>query len=63
MSRWLADWDVYLDDRRAFAQALRRDPEARLLVSAKSARQITEFIDQFAKDNAIPACSTPGDAG
>jgi hypothetical protein len=58
---WIADWRTYLEDRAAFAQALRTDPEARLLVTAKDSEQITEFIDAFAADNKINACSTPLD--
>ena len=34
---WLADWHTYLDDRVAFAEALREDPEARLLVRHETA--------------------------
>jgi hypothetical protein len=63
VTRWLRDWHTYLGDREAFADALRTDPDARLYVTAKQGNQITEFLDQFAKDNDIPACSTPGDAG
>lgn len=63
VSRWLDDWAVYLGDRQSFAERLRTDPEARLLVTAKQQRQVTEYLDQFAKDNAMPACSTPTDAG
>lgn len=58
---WLADWQTYLDDRAAYAVALRDDPEARLLVSPKGTRQVTEYLDAFAADNRMPACSTPLD--
>lgn len=58
---WLADWEVYLGDRTAYARALRADPEARLLVTPKQNEQITEFIDAFAADNRMPACGTPLD--
>ena len=60
---WLADWHTYLRDRQAYAEALRTDPDARLLVTPKKGVQITEYLDQLAKDNDMPACSTPGDAG
>lgn len=62
VEEWLADWHVYLGDREAYAEALLSDPKARLLVSPKRGNQITDYIDQFAKDNAMPACSTPADA-
>ena len=58
---WLADWQVYLGDRQAYADALRRDPEARLLVTPKDNEQVTEFIDAFAADNRMPSCGTPLD--
>jgi hypothetical protein len=58
---WLADWRTYLGDREAYAAALRTDPGARFLVTAKDSEQITEFIDAFAADNRIPACGTPLD--
>lgn len=61
---WLADWRTYLGDREAWADALRTDPEARLLVSEKEGegRQITGWIDEFAKANRMPSCATPTDA-
>jgi hypothetical protein len=60
---WIDDWRTYLGDRREFAERLRVDPDARLLVTpAPGGRHITERIDDFAADNRIPACSTPLDA-
>jgi hypothetical protein len=58
---WIADWRTYLGDRADFAKRLRTDPKARLLVTPKQGEQITEFIDQFAKDNRMTACGTPAD--
>ena len=60
---WLADWRTYLGDREDYATALKTDPKARLLVSPKKGGQITDYLDAFAGDNDMPACSTPGDAG
>jgi hypothetical protein len=62
VERWLADWRTYLRDRMAYADALRRDPDARLLVTAKGGDQITDYLDAFAQDNRMPACATPTDA-
>ena len=59
---WLADWRVYLGDREDYAAELREDPDARLLVTAKGGDQITDYLDAFAQDNRMPACSTPTDA-
>jgi hypothetical protein len=61
VTEWLADWRVFLEDRADYAEALRDDPGARLLVSAKEGQHITEFLDAFAGDNDMPACSTPID--
>ncbi len=58
---WLADWRTYLNDRADYAAALREDPEAQLLVSAKDRDQVTEYLDAFAADNRMPACATPLD--
>jgi hypothetical protein len=59
---WLADWRTYLQDREDYAADLRADPEARLLVTPKGGDQITDYLDAFAQDNRMPACSTPTDA-
>lgn len=61
VAAWLADWRTYLDDRAAFADALRADPEAQLIVTARDRDQVTEYIDAFAKDNRMIACGTPID--
>lgn len=63
-TEWLGDWRTYLGDREAYAEALRTDPDARLLVSEKAGegRQITGWIDEFAKANRMPSCITPTDA-
>ncbi len=58
---WLDDWRTYLGDRADYVDALRSDPDARLLVTAKDQEQITEFLDAFAKDNRMIACATPID--
>jgi len=61
VTAWLADWRTYLGDREAYADALRSDPEAQLLITAKDREQVTEFIDSFARDNRMPACGNPID--
>jgi hypothetical protein len=63
-TEWLADWRTYLGDREAYADALRADPGARLLVSEKpgEGRQITAWIDEFALANRMDSCVTPTDA-
>ncbi|HET6952187.1 MAG TPA: hypothetical protein VFI47_17530 [Acidimicrobiales bacterium] len=63
-TEWLADWRTYLADREDYADRLRTDPGARLLVSEKpgEGRQITGWIDEFAKANRMPSCVSPADA-
>lgn len=61
VAEWIADWRTYLGDRVAYVAALRADPDARLLVTAKGQEQITEFIDAFSADNRMIACATPID--
>jgi len=61
VAEWIADWRAYLGDRVAYADALRTDPDAELLVTAKDREQITEFIDGFSADNRMIACATPID--
>lgn len=63
VSEWLTDWRTYLGDRQEFVRRLRDTDDPRLLISAKDSRQVTEFIDAFAKDNQMPACGEPLDVG
>ena len=58
---WLADWRTYLGDRAEFARALRTDPDAELLVTARAGRQITLTVDRFAEVNDMASCATPLD--
>jgi hypothetical protein len=59
---WLDDWRRYLADRRAYAEELRVDEDAELLVTARGGRQITLTIDRFATVNEMASCVTPLDA-
>jgi hypothetical protein len=61
VAAWIADWRTYLDDRAAYATALRSDPDARFFVTARANDQVTEYIDAFAADNHMAACATPLD--
>jgi hypothetical protein len=61
VSEWLADWRTYLRDRADHVAALRRDPDAQLIVTAKDREQITEYLDAFAADNKMITCATPID--
>jgi hypothetical protein len=61
VDEWLADYRVFLDDRRAYADALRADPTARFLVTEKYGSHITAPIDRFARVNEMEACMSPLD--
>ncbi|HEV7759577.1 MAG TPA: hypothetical protein VGO78_11330 [Acidimicrobiales bacterium] len=63
-TEWLADWRIFLADREDFADRLRTDPDARMLVSEKEGerRHITEWIDEFALANHMASCASPTDA-
>lgn len=61
VTEWLGDWRTYLGDRQSYASRLAQDPGARMLVTEKDSRQISEPIDYFAKVNDMPNCATPGD--
>jgi hypothetical protein len=63
-TEWLADWRTFLADREDFADRLRTDPDARMLVSEKEGegRHVTAWIDEFAAANRMPSCASPTDA-
>lgn len=61
VAAWLADYRVFLADRRSYAAALRTDPAARFVVTEKYGRQITAPVDRFARVNTMESCMSPGD--
>lgn len=65
---WLADWDVYVTDRRSHSDRLRAadddtpDRELRfLLVDMTEGSTYTERMDGFARLNNMDNCQVPGD--
>ena len=58
---WLDDYRVFLADRRAYADELRRDPSARFLVTERYGSHVTAPIDRFARVNEMEACMSPLD--
>ena len=65
---WLADWDVYVADRRGHSDRLRTadddtpDRELRfLLVDMIEGSTYTERMDGFSRLNNMDACQVPGD--
>ncbi len=65
---WLADWDVYVSDRRSHSDRLRTadedtpDRELRfLLVDMTEGSTYTERMDGFSRLNNMDNCQVPGD--
>jgi hypothetical protein len=64
MEGWIADWRTYLANRQDYAQRLREDPDARLLLDESPLGDpVDKTIEVFSDVNAIEACATPGDVG
>lgn len=64
VSGWIADWRTYIENRRDYADRLREDPEARLLLDQSlGGDSVDKPIEIFAQVNEIPNCATPGDVG
>lgn len=61
---WIADWRTYVDDREAYADELRTDPDARFVVSESPLGDgVDKTIEIFVQVNDMRACATPGDVG
>lgn len=64
MKGWIADWRTYLGDREDYAERLRTQENAQLLISrSKLGDSVDKTIQVFTQVNDIPACDTPGDVG
>lgn len=58
---WVDDWSIYIEDRYAYAEALRQDESAEFLVTQKYGTQLSKSIDNFAQVNKMGSCETPDD--
>lgn len=61
---WIADWRTYIQDREDYAAALRKDPNAKLVLSVNEDLDagVDETITVFARDaNHMNDCVVPGD--
>lgn len=63
IGEWLDDWSTYIEDRQAYADGLRVDPQTRFTETVKANRQVSRAIDGFAEVNRMESCTTPGDVG
>ena len=61
---WIADWKTYLADREDYANRLRTQPNAQLLLDRSTlGDSVDKTIEIFSQVNQIPSCDTPGDVG
>ena len=61
---WIADWKIYLGDREDYAERLRTEDNAQLLLSRSAlGDSVDKTIQVFSQVNDIKACDTPGDVG
>ena len=63
VGEWLADWELYLTTASGTPTRCADDPDAGFLVSVKpgESRQVSIWIDEFAKANRMPSCKVPSD--
>ncbi len=61
---WIEDWRTYLANREDYADRLRQDPGAQLLLDESPlGDSVDKPIEVFADVNDMPDCATPGDVG
>ena len=58
---WIADYNIYIGDRRAYSAALRTQSNAPFAESTYEGLPLSERIATFAGDNRMPSCSPPID--
>ena len=56
---WIADWRILVQDRYNYAERLRAGQDVPFTESAVRSVPITERIETFAGDNAMPSCAPP----
>lgn len=62
MQGWIADWRIYLENREDFADRLRTDDNAQLLLDrSELGDSVDKTIQIFSQVNDIRECETPGD--
>jgi len=61
VTKWLGDWDFYLQDRVAHAEKLQRGEDGRFLNTERDGIFIAERMSGFARRNSIRSCLPPGD--
>jgi hypothetical protein len=59
--QWEADYRIYLDDRREYADRLRAGEDVPFSETALEGIPISDKVEVFAGDNEMPACAPPID--
>ena len=61
VGKWLDDWDQWLNDRVVWANTLRQGQDAPFLEKQRSnGEPNSRALNDFARENSMPACATPG---
>lgn len=62
VTEWLGDWDRHLDDRSRFVGLLEQGREDAVYTeSLRDDKQVSRYIDRFARVNDMNLCGTPED--
>jgi len=63
VGRWLTDYEIYLEDRRAYAEILATgdDPPFLISASASEAARVTDLLTTYAEVNEMSSCAPSGD--
>jgi hypothetical protein len=61
VAAWLADYDSYLNSRRAQTAKWRAGDDPRFAVADIDGQPVDSRMDDFADANAMTSCKTPGD--
>ena len=61
LPRWIADYRTYIGDRQAYADQLRAGDNSPFTETEADGSPITGYINDFARQNEMPACQTPID--
>jgi hypothetical protein len=61
VTAWLADYDSYLASRRAHTATWRAGQDPRFAVVEVDGQPIDGRMNDFADNNGMPSCETPGD--
>ena len=59
--QWEADYRIYLEDRREYADRLRAGEDVPFSETALDGIPISDKVEVFAGDNEMPACAPPVD--